>query len=668
MKRLLSSSLFLLLGYSGIAQSKPETSLFTVRPAPTGIWVTLTDNLPAGSENARLQRNIPGQPPEEIAPFTSARDAQAFSARFQVAGTHLPYLTPVADSIMGRIYRRWVRTQSLDSMGMWREDLRVLSGLGRAYFDETAQRNTRYAYTLQPAGGREQTAAPVAFPGSQEGIGKLMPLLIQPVKQGVYLEFKVVEKGSLQGVNIYRSYHLRTAPERIAPLVTYNEEEGILVASFTDLTALPRVAYEYYAVAFDAVGNEGKASEPATLFHAPANTIPPSVRHLSAVSDDARKAIRLSWLRPSTPDAVSVEIYKSDTYTGVYKKIGSVPPADTVFYDEDVTPITTQYYTAAIQGTYEKSVNCPRVPGILGAVNKNFIAPQNVTAVLNGRTVTLTWERAERDTKGYYIYRGTDYKGELRKIRDRIADDTSKVLTFTDTLPATVEPTVWTYALTDENSSYNESPLSERVSVQSIPTAADRPLAVPQPRALPADNGDLQLVWASLSESDNLVNGYTVYRTVTDAAGKVTAPEALTTVPIQRTLFIDAAARTEGFTYSYAVHAVSVDGSESSGIGTAAYTVPVNTPLQVGNIQAMPGSKAVSLHWNSPLGTDAVAVHIYRARTGEEPEEIKSLDLNADSYEDTGLKSGEVYHYYFVTESAGATFSAPTVPVSVALD
>jgi hypothetical protein len=668
MKPIISFFLLVLCAYHGLAQSRSEGELFTARPAPNGIWVTLTANLPAGQENVLLLRSIPGQPPTEVVQFETPRDVQTFMARFQQAGKHLPFLNPIADSMMGGIYRRWERSRNLDSMGMWREDLRVLSGLGRAYFDETAQRNTRYTYTLQPTGRREQVSPLVYYPGSQEGIGRLTPLRIQPTKQGVYLEFKVVERGTLQGCAIYRSYHLRTNPERIAPLIGYTEQDGIMVASFTDLTALPRVAYEYYAVPFDAVGNEGKASDPATLFHAPAHTIPPSVRHLTATSDDARKAIRLSWLRPSTPDAVSVEIYKSDTYTGVYKKIGSVPPADTFFYDEEVSPITTQYYTAAIQGTYERSVNCPRVPGILGAVNKNFIAPQNVTAVLKGRTVTLTWERAERDTKGYYIYRGTGYRGELRKIRDRIADDTSKMITVTDTLPPTLVPTIWTYAITDENSSYRESGLSERASVQSIPTAADRPLAVPRPRVLPAENGDLQLIWASLSEGDNLVNGYTVYRTVTDATGKVTAPEALTTVPIQRTLFIDAAARTEGFTYSYDVRAVSVDGSESSGSGTASYTVPVVAPLQVCNIQALPGSKAVSLHWNAPLGTDAVAVHIYRARTGEKPEKVKSLDMNADNYEDSGLKSGQVYHYFFVTEGAGDKFSAPTVPVSVALE
>lgn len=661
MKQLISALIFISCATAASAQS------LTARPSPDGIWILLTDAGTNGN-TVSVMRAAGSGAAEEILRTGSPRNYSAFAAGFERAAAHTPHLAPIDEAMMKNIYDRYTRTTTLDSMGMWGDDLRVLTALGLAVFDDGATANARYTYSVATDGGRSLSTSPVSYPAAGARIGALKPLLIQPTKQGVYLEFEVTDKGTMQGCNIYRSYYLRTGPQRISPLVTYSVRGTTFIAAFTDLTATPRVAYSYYAVPFDAAGNEGTASAPANLFHAPAYTIPPSVRHLTATSDDARKAIKLSWLRPTTPDLVSVEVYKSDTYTGVYKKIASLQPKDTVYYDEAVSPITTQYYTVALNGTYEQSVNSPRVPGILNAVEQNYLPPQDVSATQNGRVVTLAWSRSERDTKGYYIYRGTGYRGALRKITPRINNERDSILSYRDTLPPTLSPTVYTYAITDENGSYNESSESERASIQYIPVAADRPMALAQPRILPADDGSLQIVWASLSEKDMLVEGYVVHRTVRSATGAVLEEKNLTPSPIKRSLFVDKDARQEGAMYSYAIHTIDAGSGESENAGIAEYTVPEVRPLQVSNIRALGGDGVVALNWNVPVGTDATAVHLYRSHSGAKPEEITALTMTASAYKDDGVKRGEVYYYFFITEGPGGKMSEATVPVSVALD
>lgn len=314
----------------------------------------------------------------------------------------------------------------------------------------------------------------------------------------------------------------------------------------------------------------------------------------------------------------------------------------------------------------ERSVNAARTLGILRATDSNWVAPYGITAKPEGKTILLTWQRSEADTRGYYLYRGTGYRGELRKVHPLIAS-ADDLVTFRDTLPAVGVPTVFSYAVSDENTSYAEGPLSERVTVQVVPSADEAVASsVPTARVIPGDDGAAQVIWNDLLAAGADVRGYRVYRASRDASGAVTEKESLlTTASLGPSVNLYADRNlVPGRSYSYTVRAV-VRGGEGSPSLPAGYTVLMEAPLPPSSIEAVSTGGAVDLSWAAPVGMPVKRIAILRAKSGADPKEVASLGADVASWSDKDVKTGELYHYFFQTQSTAGATSLLTSPVSV---
>jgi hypothetical protein len=655
------SILFVVLA---LAPSTSQCQELQALPAPQGIWVNAREIYDPASSIAISRKSGAGL--EALASLKAPSSLEEFLATYEQSLEAQPANEYVADTTLMAIWARFSKYRQIDSLGLHVGNLHVLAGLGAAWFDGEAEKGRSYSYEgVSGRTKRSYTSHSVSYPQRVQ-MGTISPVLIQPMEGGVHLKFKVINPGVMRSCKIYRSYYMRSGPELIAPLVMFNNKAGVNYIIFTDYTAVPKVPYTYTVVPVDAAGNAGTPSQPATLFNTPANSVPPSVRHLAASSVEEKKAIRLSWLPPSTPDVISVELYRSKEYAGLYSRVASLRPDDTTFLDYDVDPVTTYYYTASINGTYEHSVNTPRVPGILRASRKSHVGPMNLTAVRDGNIARLEWERSEDDSRGYYLYRGTGYHGELKKIRAIILSKDSAV-SYVDTLPVTMKTTVYTYAVTSENTSYNESPLSDRASFQYVSGSNSLPV-VTDVSVIPSADGSLRVMWTNLSEN-GLVEGYKLYRAVKDEHGnkiETLKPVALT-LPARMNFYADGNVK-EGFTYTYAVTAINGSGSEGSISAESGYTIPVRYPIQVSDIQAFSGDQQVKLLWNVPQGMALKKIDLLRAETDAAPKLVISLEPGVNTYVDKDVKKGTTYHYYFITRSASDRTSQPTVPVSAIVD
>ncbi|WP_344822393.1 hypothetical protein [Rurimicrobium arvi] len=644
--------IFLVLQYCFThALHAQEISAFA---GPQGIWVSSGRTAQPG---AQVQRRESGKEWQTIGNFAAPRNSTQFIAAYHSVSMAAAPPETVADEYLNRIWQRFSASHAIDSLSFYREHLQVLAAAGAAYFDADAQKGIRYEYRLSTAGISTNAAGPVSYPEGPDQRAKIRPLMIQPAREGVYIEFEIEQPGDMQSAHIYRSYYLRSNAEHIHPLVTYSRRGDRLYAAFTDYTATPKVPYVYTLVPVDAAGNEGKASEPATLFHVPQSSIQPSVRHLTAVSQEAKRAIHLSWLPPATADVVSVEVYRGDQYSGAYRRIASLSPSDSVYDDFEVEPITTYYYAIALNGSYEQSVNTPRVPGILRATDANLAPPRNVHVQLEGNVTVVSWDTASEPCRGFFVYRGDGYNGPMQKITTLIIN--SGVYQYRDTLPYNSQPRIYSYALSDENTSYNESPLSERFSVQKD----GGQLTIPDDiTVLAADEDAVQVMWPD-NRNTTGADGYVLFRSELNTDGEAIGKARQ--IRLKNSYYLDKEIET-GKTYAYSVSVVNGDktGSPSA---VHRYTRTPEKPLPVSDIMATEQDGTVAITWNLPIGVSLKKVYLLRGTAGKSPEQIAALGPAEAAYTDKQVKRGERYYYSFVTESENGVMSEATTPMSIRL-
>jgi len=637
---------------------------------PKGIWIDLTGAVADGpgpyAISGRSAAGGAAFAPRVTQSLTTSYED--FIARWSEIQSIQPGDEVLSDALLTGVWNRWDRWRRLDSLGAYATSLHMLYALGAAWMDEGVAAGS-YEYRVEtPAGrgGRTKTyAAATRYPQPRTAVATLAPILIQPTKQGVYLEFEVLSLGTMRTARVMRGYYERSLPEPIAAEVSFISRGGKTILTVTDRTAVPRVPYTYTALPVDEAGNMGIASAAARVLNVPTASLPPSVLHLTAKSDTARRAIRLSWRPPGTPDVVSIQLYRADSFSGVYTPIASLSPVDTVYYDRNVEPVQPYFYTAAVNGTFERSVNTPRVPGLLAAADRNAHPPVDLTATAGaGNVVTLRWRRTGPPVDGYHVYRATGHRGELKRITAPVQDGGTEII-YRDTLPALTETTVFSYAVASQNSSYAESLPSARASVQAAPATALS--AIPVARAMPAANGSVQIFWTDLFAAGADISGYTVRRTARDRAGKVIETDKpVTQAPLlpNRNMWVDASVQ-RGWQYTYTVTALRGSGAEGSPSMPVGYTVPLDPPQPPTAVEAFAADGAVGLSWNLPMGTALKSVVVLRALTGKTPEVIATLPADATAYDDKAVKADKAYHYYLATQNTDGIYSAYTSPVTV---
>jgi fibronectin type 3 domain-containing protein len=535
------------------------------------------------------------------------------------------------------------------------EDLPLRSATGTAWYDANADSTATYRYKIEIINGTikeaEVLTGSIKYP-ARKFITEIKPALINPTKAGIYAEFEVLDKGRMARCKILRSYYLRGGFQEIDAKPLFMRRGGKIFICFTDNTVVAKVPYTYTVLPIDAAGNRGYASPEIKVFDVAEKSIVPSVHQFRAYSDISKRAIRLGWKLGNTKNISSIDIYKSDSYNGNYVKVASARATDTSWYDLDVKPITTYFYTVRLTGQFESSPASPRIPGILRAADPNLFPPRAIQLKQDSDKVILTWEKNESDTRAYYVYRA-DGNGVMKQLGPPIITDSTNV-TYVDKLPFNVSPKVYTYSVADENTSYAISP-------KSIPlhayTFGSTTLPIPYNVVVRkiADN-KLQIIWPDMRGESQAFAGYMLYRRIRSSDGTNTATTPVTNSVISSGVntYIDSTI-TDGAVYYYSVRTVGPDQKKlSSPSLEAGFTIAADVPSQVSNVKAIPSANAVVLSWNNPFGENLQGIQIFRALEGKAPETIATISPDKQSYTDKEVVAGNVYYYTFrVTNKKG---------------
>jgi len=623
------------------AQSGPMA-----KPGSTGIWIVFSE--PAGAGNS-YEISPSGEKRESVAavllPPVSRAEMDARIAEINRPEMNLGEM-PRQNQLDG-LWRLLARNAPADSFAPVRNSYAALYACGMAWFDGEAEKETpvKYKIVRKSAAGstmQEWNTDNVKWPGKGPQM-KFSLVKVQSIASGNTFDMTAEFPKELSHFKVFRSYHLRSGFEPISARVIIRKEAKLLNIHVYDETAADKVLYNYYIVPFDAAGNAGTYSPEVKMYTVAENTIQPSVRRLRAVSDTARGAIKLSWSLLAGADVVSVNIYKGFMYDGMYGMLSSVSPSDTVYYDNDVVPVKTYYYTVVLNGAFETSPTSPRVSGMLEASWANNLPPQDFVVEANGNVVKLSWTRLEKDTRGYNIYRTVVGANNWIKVRSVLSADSA--ISAYDTLPVTKENLRYAYSITDINTSYNEGPPS---NVESVGVAGTEIL--PEPASMSAiysGKGKVMLIWSNTALLSGFVTGYNIYRVYLNDDGTIDGEWTKinsTAVNAESNIYYDQPT-VFGRQIAYKVKSVGYDGAEGKFSPEARIVVQEEAKLNVSKSMLFISSAEVRIDWTAPLAEDLKNVEIWRAEKGAEAQLLYSAAAGVSTYSDKTIKSGKTYLY-----------------------
>jgi fibronectin type 3 domain-containing protein len=549
------------------------------------------------------------------------------------------------------VWKKLAKNQTLDSAYAYAINNAVICATGNGFIDASAKANIKYDYRIaQIQNGKvekEKILKGISFPGAKCQ-ANLVPYGINLIDQIVNVDFHLVDGGNMAGCKVYRAYYLRSNYEPIEALVTYRKEGLKNLVSIRDENAIAKVAYSYKILPFDNLGNPGAMSDAINLYNVEPKTIQASVNGLKSKSLTKERAIEISWNTLKTNDVTSIEIFKSDKYDGNYQKVISLMPNAKQYIDKAVQPIKTYYYTIVLNGKFESSIPSARVSAMLEASKENFLAPQNVNAAkISTKVVAISWNRVERDTRGYYVYRSLN-SDVPEKYSDFILSDSSTYV-FYDTIRSS-ESGYYSYAVVDVNTSYNISPLSEVVKL----TFESTELPLVTNFKVGKIDGKVMVIWDNMRLKDNQITGYNLYKKrVSEDDNVIQDWQKVNSnpIPYDKNLYIDNEVNIGIFNY-YSIETIGLSddiiGDRSNPI---VFAENIEWPLSPMNIQVYQTGMDVNLQWNPPMDEAVAKIKIYRAKKNETPVLLQSIINKENKYIDKNVKKGTTYFYFVVSET-----------------
>lgn len=573
----------------------------------------------------------------------------------------LAELTAVNNNQIEKIWERSQPYTFIDSLYGMAFDPRYQAALGCGWFDDGLLQKGEYTYRVSriPSSGEPAVLQEIkiSYPGAPF-TGTLKPLRYRLNSGIISISFQVTDTVNTAGVKIFRSPYKSNKFTEIKPEVFFSTEDRKTVAVVTDYSALKEVTYSYLALPYDLLGNPGKmATDTLNVYNFTKSSDLGIIERFDAVPEPEKKGVSLSWQLKNTLNVTSVDIFRSASYDGRYDKIASLPAKVTEYFDHnELKPATAYYYYIKINNGFGSSLPSARVPVILKGTKQNFLPPQNLTIEKKGNIVTLRFRRLDPESRGYYVYRANGYVAPMQQLPTMLLSADS-LLVYHDTLPLSSQPAVYSYAVASVNSSYNISPLTERVSV----AFSGGMLPIPSKVIATLYGNHVFVIWDQVAEQNAAIASYRVFRSVVSEDDSQTAKEQLVAaLSYEENSYTDSLV-SGGTHYRYRVQSVCADTNEVSGLSLpAGVSIPDNRPLLPGQVYAFASEKSVLLQWDLPSDSSLSGLRVYRATAGQQATLLKELPASDTQYEDLTAQKGITYFYYLTALSKTGKESEPT--------
>lgn len=647
----------------GLLSMSAYSQAFKSKAYKTGIFVFCGSDLPRNFSYLVERKGSSDTGWQKVLVLKAPRSEADCKAVLLNLPTPISSITKVEDAQVAFVWRKTKSATIIDSLYSHGLDPRYQAVAGCGGFDDNLSKKDIYSYRISKVSANGTSTflkeEQVAFPANSY-TGALQPVQFSPSGKNIRIYYSINDTVNTAGVRLFRSGYEENRFREIEPNVSFKRLANKAVAEVVDASVAEGVTYDYRAIPYDALGNEGSATDTLHIY----NQVKPAdvamIQKFDVLAKPERRGMQLQWKLASNLHVVSIDVYRSSSYNGSYEKLASISPNRTDYLDDlNLNPAVTYYYYILVNSGYGTNLPSARVPAILTGNRKNLLPPQNLTAQKKGNVVTLRFQKVEDDTRGYFIYRGRGYQGEMKQLREMVLS-TDSVILFTDTLPASSRSAVYTYAVADENTSYAISPMSERVTV----TTGGTYLATPTSVASMLRRNSVFLTWKDVAETNIGITGYRIFRSTLGADDKpIETEKVIDTVRVNS--HIDSNV-TEGNKYYYQVQTIGANEDETSSLSLrSSVSIPEILPITPGQVFAFASGEKATVKWDVPSDPSISKIRVYRALEGQSPTLVKELAFPSAQYEDTGIEKDKTYYYILTTVNSKNKESRATEPVSV---
>ena len=574
---------------------------------------------------------------------------------------------PLPTELAELLWERQNLSNTTDSLSIHTADPKIMAALGYGWFDDGITASGDYRYRISKVYRTDAIALgeiSQRFPENNYA-GTLRTINFVPEGTHITLYYELGDSQLTNGIVLYRSRLMENNYQAMSVVSAFTMLDERIVAVVHDESVAKGMAYSYVAIPRDALGNMGTPSDTVNVYNLKSFTDIGIVKNFKAVSDKEQKGVVLSWEMTSNLYINGFEIFRSKEYETGYESIVTLPAGTSSYLDSHGIDFGEAYfYYMVVNNGYGDNVPTAPTPVVLEGTRMNFLSPQNLTAELHGNVVHLTFASVEADTWGYQIFRCEGYMGEMTQIASMSIPPLSPTETehptfvFTDTLELSHMPQTYSYAVSDVNSSYNYSPLSERVSIQYSGGMMPPPSNVDA--LLRGDR--ILVVWNDMTQIHPYISGYQLWRSVVQDETESKA-QLIATLSYEQNNYMDTLI-ISGTHYRYSVASIGIEGETSGRSLHAGITVPQQLPLPPGQVSTLAADNRIMLRWDNPMDSSIQAIRIYRATPNAQATLLKELTADQTTFEDRTAKKGEQYYYYVVTVNNRGEESKADEPVS----
>jgi hypothetical protein len=457
-------------------------------------------------------------------------------------------------------------------------------------------------------------------------------------------------------VRIYRLDEGKNDYREIGFYGGFNAKGDSIMISARDTAVTPMSMYRYYILAYDWLENPFPVSD-TILARSYSIYAAPAIRTIMTHPVPAQHAIRLSWPKLNGTGLRGILLFRGATRDGNFQHLATLPATDTAFLDVVPKANETYWYFVVVANRFGYSLPSVRTFDLVTA-SSNPMKPSmpHVEAVTRG--AKITWRYGGGMIRGYTLYRGEGYRGELLQLSDFIAPADS--MSYLDT--TAVPGNAYRYSLQALGEGMGISPLSEAVSIM-LP--ANGNITIPGMLHYRNDGVHIMLFWDDLLLSDGQVNGYSVYRRISDGAGFVKLTQ--TPIPKLTNSFTDSITFF-GKTVEYSIASVDIRGVESRRSNPVAIMIPPQEFPVVDGLSVIDDGGQIMVRWAALLNPSLAGYAVYRFSEDEEPSMIGKASAGESTYVDkTPVRNGKMNNYFVRAVFIDGTESDPGEIASIRL-
>lgn len=599
-----------------------------------------------------------------IAELKAPTNVAECKARIMFLPSSVAAVTQIQTAVTEFVWNRINKPNStLDTLFAYGFDPRYQYVAGTAWFDEDVKKAGTYKYRISKLSKTGETSmlteVSVTFPAKKME-AKAVPLRYKLNTSNITISYDVANNKDVVGLKLLRGNYLQKNFIEVSPEIMFTSEKGKMVSQLIDNDVTNGFTYSYVAIPYDGLGNFGSPSDTVNVYFVSKPADIGMVTDFTVTPNMEKAGNLLNWKYRKSAYVNLVEIFRSVSYNGLYKKIASLGANQTEYFDNsDVLPTVTYFYYIVINNGIGNSLPSARVPAILQGNKQNVIPPQDVTLTKKGNVVSLSFHRVGKDVRGYYVYRADGYDAELQQLPQMLLSMDNE-LTYNDTLPTSVNSSIYSYAVASVNTSYNISPMSKRVNT----SYSGGRLPVPSILNGMYSNKKVKLIWNDVSSYNNTISSYQIFRKTILNNKVEKAEEIIANVGFSYNSYEDETVL-PGRDYVYTIRCVASDSADVSSFSLAySIFIPKDEIMVVGDISAVSAENKVLLRWTLPLVENIESVQIYRAAENEKEALIKILSSTTENFEDTTVQKGIMYYYFIVLKYKNGLESKPTDAVS----